>query len=460
MDPFLALVLCLTLIMAINFGLQLTFYLQRKNRDNLYQTIYWVLSLIYIVYVGILNANNLEIILSLGTSFPGIIMLTIVAGRFCNINIPSLKYISFFIICLLASSGLALLEINFTVASLPIAFASAIPLIHTGSNIFIHCRKSGYLYFALSVFMIILGIHLLDFPFLRLNPDATIWGFTIYFMVIQGLAMIFPALSAIQADKKNAIELKKQVIEKTHELQRTIDLKDITYQVLVHDFANYVFALQGGTRAMKKTQLSQEQMEINTKSDEVLGRMKSLIQKIRQLERILINQNEEQIAFEFLKLHPLVEALKQTFAEKLQSKGIQIKNECDSQIKVRVYEPFFTTSILGNYVSNAIKFSKENTCIEISSEETKDHLFIRIKDTGIGIPEEDLIKINDAKSPTRRKGTHQEKGTGLGTLIANNYLRIHGLDVRFDSIEAHHSNDYIGETTVTITFQKDQFQLG
>ena len=454
----MALVISLAFIIFFNFCLQVISAFHNKSSESMTQSFFWITTLLYIFFVGILKTNEFQIIISLITGIPSVLLLVHIATKYCNLKVNMRAYI---LICIAGSMTFLLfhwLSFPFWLKSLPVAITTALPLISEGRKIFIQLRKTGYLYYALSIFMIILGLHLLDFPFLRLKPEAALWGFTIYFMIIQSLGLIFPALSLINKDKNYTIELKGEVLKKTKELQDTINLKNITYQVLVHDFSNFIFALKGGTRSIKKTELNKIQSELINKSESILDRMAKLIKKIKELEIALNTGNEGAIHFEYHNLSSLVETLKDTYQSKLETKGIEIVNDTDPSIEVLTYEPFFTTSVLGNYLSNAIKFSKENTEINVLTEYTQDRLYIRIIDKGIGIPKEDLTKVNEANSPRRRKGTHQESGTGLGTLIASNYLRIHGLNVHFDSIVADEANDFIGETTVTITFEKDQFR--
>jgi signal transduction histidine kinase len=77
-------------------------------------------------------------------------------------------------------------------------------------------------------------------------------------------------------------------------------------------------------------------------------------------------------------------------------------------------------SIFINLISNAIKFSGDNSVITISSDLTNDYLSIQITDNGIGISEDDQIHLFERFF--RAKNAANIPGTGLGLHIVKKYL--------------------------------------
>ena len=90
-------------------------------------------------------------------------------------------------------------------------------------------------------------------------------------------------------------------------------------------------------------------------------------------------------------------------------------------------------NILYNLLSNAIKYSKENQSIYFYNKIEPNHLEIKIRDHGIGIP------INEQKQLFTRffraKNATNIKGTGLGLTIVKNYLDMLGGTISFTSEE-------------------------
>lgn len=84
-----------------------------------------------------------------------------------------------------------------------------------------------------------------------------------------------------------------------------------------------------------------------------------------------------------------------------------------------------------NLVSNAIKYSGENTFIEFNTELTENALIVTVKDNGIGIPEEDQKHLFEAFF--RAHNTGNIPGTGLGLNIVTRYARLMNGHIKFQS---------------------------
>ncbi|RYJ42783.1 PAS/PAC sensor signal transduction histidine kinase [Flavobacterium beibuense] len=81
------------------------------------------------------------------------------------------------------------------------------------------------------------------------------------------------------------------------------------------------------------------------------------------------------------------------------------------------------TWIVSNLVSNAIRYSYDNTTIDIKAFETDNKVIIKVKDSGIGIDPKYLPKIFDKYF--RVPGTEKE-GTGLGLAISKEFIEAMG----------------------------------
>jgi len=84
-------------------------------------------------------------------------------------------------------------------------------------------------------------------------------------------------------------------------------------------------------------------------------------------------------------------------------------------------------------IANAIKFCKPGDSITLLSEEKDEHYEISFKDTGVGIPEENLTKLFSEDTFTTR-GTQQETGTGLGLRICKELVELNEGKIKVKSI--------------------------
>lgn len=89
--------------------------------------------------------------------------------------------------------------------------------------------------------------------------------------------------------------------------------------------------------------------------------------------------------------------------------------------------------ILTNLVSNAVKFTNENGEITIRTEIDGDYTKISVKDTGIGIKEEDAHKVFDKFQQIESSLSRTVGGTGLGLTIAKELVEAHKGKIWFES---------------------------
>jgi len=89
-------------------------------------------------------------------------------------------------------------------------------------------------------------------------------------------------------------------------------------------------------------------------------------------------------------------------------------------------------NILINMISNAIKYSNDNTSIDITLNKQSSTLSIDVKDHGVGIPLEDQPHIFERFYRANNSGNMP--GTGLGLSIVKKYVEILNGDISFSSI--------------------------
>lgn len=91
--------------------------------------------------------------------------------------------------------------------------------------------------------------------------------------------------------------------------------------------------------------------------------------------------------------------------------------------------------VLYNLLDNAIKFSHHDSIIKMETTEKHNKIFISVKDSGIGIPKDDLKLIWDRFYKSDLSRGKDKKGTGLGLSIAKEIIRSHGENINVISTE-------------------------
>jgi len=103
------------------------------------------------------------------------------------------------------------------------------------------------------------------------------------------------------------------------------------------------------------------------------------------------------------------------------------------------------TQIIQNLLSNAIKFTDQKGTIVISAEATDGKMKISVKDTGMGIPADQLPNITEPFSQADSNPHRTQEGTGLGLSIVKSLVEAHDGTLEIIS-------DLGKGTTVTVTF--------
>lgn len=90
--------------------------------------------------------------------------------------------------------------------------------------------------------------------------------------------------------------------------------------------------------------------------------------------------------------------------------------------------------VMSNLIDNAIKFSSENSQVQIESKQIGNKIEIAVTDMGIGISEEDISKIWDRLY--RADISRSTKGTGIGLSLVKAYVEAHQGHVKVESKSA------------------------
>lgn len=102
----------------------------------------------------------------------------------------------------------------------------------------------------------------------------------------------------------------------------------------------------------------------------------------------------------------------------------------DHFVEVDIY---LISMVFRNLINNAIKFTPKKGKIEIESFDIGNFIRVDIRDNGVGIDKEGLSKLFRKDMKYSTLGTEGEEGTGLGLIVAQSYIQMHGGELHIDS---------------------------
>lgn len=175
-------------------------------------------------------------------------------------------------------------------------------------------------------------------------------------------------------------------------------------------------------------------------------RMTALVQDLLELSRI--DNKQIQLKFVLLDLKDIIEEVLEAQHVHIRKKGHTLSVSYDeNDAYFTKGDTFRIRQILHNILSNAIKYTEEEGKISVSMRKQQGKIEISIKDTGMGIPQEDIERIFERFYRVDKARSRKLGGTGLGLSIAKELMLLHGGDIQIES--------EVGEgTTVLLTFNE------
>ena len=232
----------------------------------------------------------------------------------------------------------------------------------------------------------------------------------------------------------------KRIIEKQNsELRATLNNRDKMYSVIAHDLrspmASIRMVLNLVVASASPETVGQELYTLldqaNRESEEVHDLLDNLLKWTKsQTGRLTVVKQE-------LNLNDIIPGVVEIFDVIAQTKRIKLDYQpLDGYVKVIADNDMLKT-IVRNFLSNAIKFSPEDSTIEIILKEEGDFAKVSVCDHGVGIAADRLGSIFHKGETTY--GTDGEEGSGLGLQLCQDFARKNDGDCTVESIEGQGS---------------------
>jgi signal transduction histidine kinase len=170
-----------------------------------------------------------------------------------------------------------------------------------------------------------------------------------------------------------------------------------------------------------------------------VARLKSLIDDLLTLSRAETRHTD----LESADLVPLVRDAVTDVRITAAGRGITVAVDAPKHPVLVLADRAMLGRALLNVLSNAVKFSLDDTTVEVEVATAAQHVVVRVRDHGIGIPEAELERLGTRFFRASNAVTNEIAGTGLGIRIVQTIVDKHAGELRFESQEGR-------GTTVTL----------
>jgi len=112
----------------------------------------------------------------------------------------------------------------------------------------------------------------------------------------------------------------------------------------------------------------------------------------------------------------VLSSIRDIYFQKLKEKSISLNFDFKPEY-FAFADQQMTETVLRNLISNAIKFTPESGLILVSFKDSGNDILIKVKDTGVGMDENQISELFKLEMTHSTVGTSGERGTGLGLIL-------------------------------------------
>lgn len=183
------------------------------------------------------------------------------------------------------------------------------------------------------------------------------------------------------------------------------------------------------------TQLLESENYINSKSTEIIKdnccRLIRLINNIIDVEKSELN--DLKLNLDVNNIVSATEELVMSIIPYAEKKNLNLIFDTDKEEVIMNIDISKFERVILNLVSNAIKFSKENSDIYVKVISGDNYVDIIVEDNGEGIPKEDIPKIFEKFMQVDNTLTRKNEGSGIGLSIVKSFVELHNGEIMVES---------------------------
>ncbi len=241
-------------------------------------------------------------------------------------------------------------------------------------------------------------------------------------------------LRKVLEERQRFISLKDYAAElerANQELRKIDEMKSEFVSVASHELRTPLAAIKNSVQLMlqgKTGEINENQAKFLSMADRNINRLTSILNSLLDLSRI--ESGKIGMKFEELDLRSSIEFILSSLKPQADGKSIRLKMEIPEELPSVYGDREKVEQILTNLLGNALKFTSEGGEISVSAkpfenEGNMDMVAISVRDSGMGIPEDQLDRIFEKFHQVEDSLRRSITGTGLGLAITKGLVEAH-----------------------------------
>lgn len=204
----------------------------------------------------------------------------------------------------------------------------------------------------------------------------------------------------------------------SHEFKTPLQIIDSTRELISRKIRNYNIADEALEKSLERIKSG-------------IQRMNGLIHSTLNLARMESGDSAIHVENVTFDLRKFVSEIIEKNSNLTLNKNIKIITKIHELPEEFIGDPKLLDHSITNVISNAIKYSKNNSVVKILAKSNDKKVALRVIDEGIGIPKEDLENVG--QKFFRAKNTLSVAGTGIGLYLTKHFIELHGGNVLIES---------------------------
>ncbi|PTN07358.1 signal transduction histidine kinase [Mangrovibacterium marinum] len=255
----------------------------------------------------------------------------------------------------------------------------------------------------------------------------SIWAYLVYLAAVGGLLYFFSKYTFIRAQVKSELKFEQM---RNQEMARLNELKSFFFTDITHELKTPLTLILGPARELTADKslnaYAAKQAELIKNSAYKLLRLVNQLMEFRKIEKGV----DEKLYAQPCNVDQMLSEVYAFFKPMADSRRIHFSLNVDPESIVAYVDPDKLEKVIFNLISNAFKYSNDNSKIVVSARlrapegEVLQTLVLEVEDSGIGIPPEYLDKIFERFYQVHQRRTQSTGGIGL--FLAKALVEQHG----------------------------------